>query len=316
MAASESRTALVTGGAGFIGSHLVDRLLAENWRVRILDNLSTGCAERLDGVRGTVEFLRGDIRDLALMRLAARGIEVLFHLAALPSVARSVEDPWRCNEVNVVGTLNALLAARSAGVRRFVFASSSSVYGESPALPKSEETPPNPLSPYAVSKLAGEQYCRVFYHLFGLETVCLRFFNVFGPRQDPTSPYAAVIPQFLQAARNGSSPLIHGDGRQSRDFTYAANVVEGLYLAATHPNAPGGIFNIACGSACSIRDLLERIERIVGRPIPARFGAPRPGDIRHSLADISLAQHRLGYRPAVDLDEGLRRTWAWFAERP
>ena len=306
---------LVTGGAGFIGSHLVDALVAAGHEVRVLDNLSTGSAANLAAVRHRIEFVQGDITDLGVVREATRGVEVVFHQAALPSVARSVADPLASHEVNATGTLRLLQAARQSGVRRFVYASSSSVYGDTPALPKREDLATNPLSPYAVSKLAGEHYCRVFTRLFGLETVSLRYFNVFGPRQDPTSEYAAVVPKFIAAMSRGEAPEIHGDGTQSRDFTYVANVVDANLRAAYAPGVGGEVLNVACGRRASLLDLVATLNDILGTTIEARFGEPRPGDVKHSLADISRARSLLAYEPRVQLEEGLARAVAWYHEQ-
>jgi len=308
---------LVTGGAGFIGAHLVEALVRKGCRVRVLDNLSTGSRENLRGVADRIELVEGDIRDMATLRRAMRGVEYVSHQAALRSVPRSVDDPLSTDEVNVHGTLKVLMAAREAGVRRFVYASSSSVYGDSPALPKREEAPVEPLSPYAVSKLAGELYCRVFAKLYGLETVALRYFNVFGPKQNPDSPYAAVIPLFIRAALTGEPAEVHGDGNQSRDFTYIDNVVEANLLALHQPGVSGEVFNVACGERHSLLEILDLLSTFVGRPIPRRHTPPRAGDVRHTHASIEKGLHRLGYRPSVGFAEGLQRTFDYLrAERP
>ena len=311
-----SRRYLVTGGAGFIGSHLVEAILRRGDDVVILDDFSTGRRTNLDAVlrarpQGAPEpeVIQGDIRDPATARRALRDVQYVLHQAALPSVQRSVEDPVTTHDVNVTGTLNLLVGARAAGVRRFVYASSSSVYGDSPTLPKLESMTPAPLSPYAVSKLAGEQYCRVFHGLYGLETIALRYFNVFGPRQDPNSQYAAVVPNFVTAALGKRPPTIYGDGLQSRDFTYVDNAVHANLMACEAPStAAGRAYNVACGAAATLLDLLAILERVTGSPISPTHGSPRPGDVRHSLAAIEEARLRLGYAPAIDLEEGLRRT--------
>lgn len=307
-------TYLVSGGAGFIGSNLTRALLERGGKVRVLDNLSTGRPTNLADVASEIELIAADLRDEAAVRKAVRGVETVFHQAALPSVARSVSDPLASHEVNATGTLSLLLAARDAGAGRFVYASSSSVYGDTPILPKSEDLPTSPLSPYAVSKLAGEQYCRVFARLYGLETVCLRYFNVFGPRQDPASEYAAVVPKFITAMARGDAPLVHGDGLQSRDFTYIANVVTANLLAEQAPGVAGEVFNVACGSRASLLDLIAALNRILGTSIEPRFGEARPGDVKHSLADISRARRLLAYETAVDFEEGLALAVAWFKE--
>jgi len=299
---------LVTGGAGFIGSNLAEALVKSSHRVRVLDNFATGARANLTA--GAVELLEGDLRDAAIVERAVQGIEVVFHQAALPSVARSLEDPATTHAVNATGTLTLLLAARRAGVRRVVYASSSSVYGDSPTLPKREEMPTQPKSPYAVSKLAGEQYCQVFAAAFGLETVSLRYFNIFGPRQDPASPYAAVIPKFLAAMRRGERPVIFGDGKQSRDFTYVENAVRANLLAAEAPRASGEVINVACGGRVTLLELVEQLNHLLGTQLDPIFAPPRPGDVRHSHADLTRAAALLGYQPTVDLQEGLARVAA------
>ncbi len=316
----DTRRYLVTGGAGFIGSNIVEALLRRGERVVVLDDFSTGRPENLEaairtgpaGSRDT-ETHRGDIRDEAMVLRVMRGVTHVLHQAALPSVQRSVEDPLASHQVNATGTLNLLSAARAAGVRRFVYASSSSVYGDTPELPKVETMTPAPLSPYAVSKLAGEYYCRIFHGLYGLETISLRYFNVFGPRQDPTSEYAAVVPNFVQAALSGKAPAVHGDGLQSRDFTYIDNAVEANVRACEAPStAAGRAFNVACGESATLLDLLRCLEGVIGSPIRPVHDRPRPGDVRHSLASIDAARRDLGYSPSVGLEEGVRRTVAWF----
>ena len=306
---------LVTGGAGFIGSNLAQRLLELGHHVRILDNLSTGRKDNLAEIAGDVEFIEGDIRNVATVEKAVRGMDYVFHQAALPSVPRSVADPVTSNEVNIVGTLNLLEAARRAGVRRFVMASSSSVYGESEELPKHEGMIPSPLSPYAISKLTNEHYCRVYWQLYKLRTVCLRYFNVFGPNQDPGSEYAAVVPRFITRLQTGKAPIVYGDGEQSRDFTYVDNAVAANLLAAENDAMVGEVFNCACGSQYTLNQLLDKLRKILGVDLPAQYDPPRQGDIRNSFAAIDkLMRH--GYRPTVDFEEGLRRTVDYFAEHP
>ena len=303
---------LVTGGAGFIGSHISERLLELGHDVRILDNFSTGRRENLAAFGDGIELIEADIRDVESVRRAVDGVEVVFHEAALASVPRSVADPVSSNEVNVTGTLNLLTAGRDAGVRRFVYASSSSVYGNSPELPKSEAMTPSPESPYAVSKLAAEQYCHVFSTLYGFECVSLRYFNVFGPRQDPGSQYSAVVPLFVTAILEGRSPKIYGDGEQSRDFTYVANVVDANMLAMTAEGAAGKAFNIACGRTCTVNDLLSKLQTIAGTSVAAEHVDSRPGDVKHSFADIARAERLLGLDPKVTLEDGLEVTVASF----
>ncbi|MCR4404990.1 MAG: SDR family oxidoreductase [Candidatus Acetothermia bacterium] len=309
-----SKLFLVTGGAGFIGSHIVERLVREGQRVRVIDNLSTGKRENIEPFLGEVEFIESDIRDLGLVREAMEGVDYVSHQAAVPSVPRSVKDPMTSNSVNVEGTLNILIAARDAGVKRVVYASSSSVYGDTPTLPKHEGMKPEPRSPYAVSKLAGELYCQVFFHVYGLETVALRYFNVFGPRQDPQSQYAAVVPKFITAFLQGEPPTIFGDGEQSRDFTHIENVVEANLLAAKAPGVAGEVFNIACGERITVNELARLLTEIVGvnPKLKPKYALARPGDLRHSLADISKAQELLGYEVKVNTREGLERTVEWY----
>lgn len=299
---------LVTGGAGFIGSHLARRLLAEGNDVRVLDNFSTGNRANLAGLDGEIEVVEGDIQSYERAHNAVRGCEVVFHEAALPSVPRSIQDPLTSNAANVIGTLNILLASRDSGVRRVVFASSSSIYGADLTLPKQEEKAPQPISPYAVAKLAGEGYCRSFSQVYALETVALRYFNVFGPRQDPLSHYAAVIPKFISALLAGRQPVVFGDGEQSRDFTYIDNVVDANLLAAAAEGVSGQTFNIACGDRITLNHLLEELREITGVDLQARYLEPRPGDVLHSLADIGKAREQLGYEPGVSFGVGLRRT--------
>lgn len=306
---------LVTGGAGFIGSHLVDALLSQGWHVRVFDNLSTGTLANLRHCMAQVEFIAGDLRDVEACRRACHGVEIVFHQAALPSVPRSIADPLTAHAVNVDGTLQMLVAARDQGVQRFVFASSSSVYGNTDVSPKHEGLTPLPLSPYAIHKLVGEQYCRVFHALYGMETVALRYFNVFGPRQAPDSPYAAVIAKFVAAALRGETVTIHGDGGQSRDFTYVANVVQANLLAGVLPGAVGGVFNVGCGTSYTLLDLCHGIEAAVGRRLKVVHGPEREGDVRHSRAAIAAAREALRYEPAVDFYEGLSRTVRWAREQ-
>jgi len=298
----------VTGGAGFIGSHLARRLLADGNDVRVLDNFSTGNRENLAPIGDEIEILEGDVQSYERVHNAVRDCEIVFHEAALPSVPRSIQDPLTSNAANVIGTLNILLASRDSGVRRVVFASSSSIYGADLTLPKQEDSAPQPISPYAVAKLAGEGYCRSFSQVYALETVALRYFNVFGPRQDPLSHYAAVIPKFITALIDGRPPVVFGDGEQSRDFTYIDNVVEGNLLAATAGDVSGQTFNIACGDRITLNQLLDELGEIMGLDPRANYLDPRPGDVLHSLADISKARDLLGYEPAVSFGEGLRRT--------
>jgi nucleoside-diphosphate-sugar epimerase len=306
---------LVTGGAGFIGSAIVEELVGRGHEVRVLDNFTTGKRDNLDRVRAAIRMIEGDIRDPVTARLACSNVDYVLHQAALSSVSRSVVDPVTTAEVNIHGSINVLMAARDAGVRRVVFASSSSVYGDNPQLPKREDAEPRPLSPYAITKLTGEHYCRVFHRLYGLETVALRYFNVFGPRQRPDSQYAAVVPKFADSLLHGQRPLIHGDGQQSRDFTYVANVVRANLLACEAHQAPGLAFNIACGQRVSLLQLLDLLREHTGNRIEAEHSPPRPGDVRHSLADISRAAEILSYHPEVDMREGLRRTVEWHRTR-
>ena len=308
----EKRLYLVTGGAGFIGSHIAERLLRDGHSVRVLDNFVAGKEENLEQIGGEVDLVRGDIRDRQVLADAMKGVYVVFHEAALGSVPRSVADPLTTHDVNITGTLNVLLAAREAGVRRVVYASSSSVYGETKELPKVEEIKPQPLSPYALSKLAGEHYIKVFDHVYGFEAVSLRYFNIFGPRQDPESQYAAVIPRFVTALQTGKQPVIYGDGMQSRDFTYVENVVEANLLASEADNVAGGVFNIACGGRFTLLELLSKLKEIIGSDIEPIHEPARAGDVRDSQAGIRAASEALGYSVKVDFDEGLRRTVEWF----
>ena len=305
---------LVTGGAGFIGSHLAEALVKRGHRVRVLDDFSAGRRENLRAVKDDVEVLRGNCADPASARRAARGIEVVYHEAAVPSVARSVEDPVLSHRANATATLTMLTAARDAGVRRFMYAGSSSVYGDARQLPKREDMTPSPLSPYAVGKLAGEYYVRIFHQLYGLETLTLRYFNVFGPRQNPGSPYSGVISLFTTALLSGHTPILYGDGGQSRDFTYVADVVQGNLRALRARGLEGQHVNIATGHRVTLRQLLQALAREIGVPARAERRPARRGDIRHSLADVRAAQRLLGYRPRFDFEEGLRRTIAWYRE--
>jgi UDP-glucose 4-epimerase len=312
--AANGSLALVTGGAGFIGSHLVEGLLAAGRAVRVLDDLSTGCEANLAAVRGRIEFVRGDLLDEKTLQRAVEGVDVVFHQAAIPSVPRSIADPLRTNAVNVDGTLLLLEAARRAGTRRVVFAASSSAYGDSETLPKVESMPPQPLSPYALQKYAGEVYCRLFTELYGLETVALRYFNVFGPRQNPDSPYAAVVPLFIRSCRRGEPATIHGDGEQSRDFTYVGDAVSANLLAAQARGAVGRVLNVAGGRRITLNELLRTLQEITGSRVPPVHGPPRAGDVKHSEADIGLARDLLAFEPRVPLHEGLRATVQGFVD--
>lgn len=314
-------TYLVTGGAGFIGSNIVEQLLNQNQHVRVLDNFSTGKRENIELLKKNfidkknekaltrLEIIEGDIRSYHIVRDAVDKVDFILHQAALPSVPRSVKDPLTTNEVNVVGTLNILNAAKEAKVKRIVYASSSSVYGDLEVMPKTEDMLPKPLSPYAVSKLAGEKYCQVFTKLYGLETVALRYFNVFGPRQDPTSQYSAVIPKFITLIREGKSPIIYGNGEQSRDFTYVDNVVQANLLACQDglENLSGEVFNAAYGKRVTINELVNSINKLLGTDVKPTYADPRPGDILHSLSNIGKARQFLGYEPKVDFYGGLKK---------
>jgi nucleoside-diphosphate-sugar epimerase len=308
---SAQRTFAVTGGAGFIGSNIAEALVRRGDRVRVLDNFSTGRRENLAGLDG-IEVVEGDLRDRDTLRRAVTGADGVFHEAALRSVPRSVDDPESSNDVNVTGTLRLLLACREAGVRRVVYASSSSVYGDDPTLPKVESLPTRPISPYAVSKLAAEHYCHVFARLYGVETVSLRYFNVFGPRQNPESKYSAVIPRFLDLALQDRPLEVHGDGEQSRDFTYIDNVVRGNLLAMDAPGVSGEAVNLACGTRHSLLAIADAIAAFLGRPLRREHVAARAGDVRHTLADIGKARRLLGFDPVVGFDEGMRRTCEYF----
>jgi len=304
---------LVTGGGGFIGSNIVRTLVAAGRKVRVLDNFSTGRPENLLGIRKAIDLVEGDIRDADTLRRAARGVQFIIHTAALPSVVRSVKDPLATNSVNVCGTLKVLQAARSARVERVVFSSSSSIYGNTKTLPKREDMTPCPMSPYALSKLAGEHYARLFFELYGVKTFSLRYFNVFGPRQDPKSQYSAAIPRFIDALRRGRRPVIYGDGKQTRDFTFVEDVVAANLACCKAPaSAAGRAFNVGGGGRISINDLVAHLSRVMGRPFQPQYEPARPGDVRDSQAALDLARKHLRWRPRVRLDEGLRKTVEWF----
>jgi nucleoside-diphosphate-sugar epimerase len=306
---------LVTGAAGFIGSNIVEELVRRGERVRALDNLSTGKRSNIEPFLGNIDFVEGDITDSSVVAEAMQGVDYVLHQAALPSVPRSVADPLVSHEINATGTLKMLLAARDAGVKRLVFASSSSVYGDSPTMPKHEGMPTQPRSPYAVNKLAGEEYTRIFASLYGLPTVALRYFNVFGPRQDPHSAYAAVIPAFVAAMLENRQPTIYGDGTQTRDFTYVSNVVHANLLACESSSADGMALNVACGESFSLLDLVKHINRLLGTNIEPLFEPERKGDVKHSLAAIDQARERLGYAPQVSFEEGLARTVSYMRDQ-
>lgn len=303
--------ALVTGGAGFIGSHLTDALVASGCRVTVLDNLSTGHRRNIDQLKDRIDFVQGDIRDAAVLDRVIDGCDVVFHQAAVVSVTQSVDNPPHACEVNGLGTVRVLDACRRADVRRVVMASSSAVYGDDPRLPKTEEMAPMPLSPYAVQKLTGELYASVFGQLYGLETVCLRYFNVFGPRQDPSSPYSGVISIFMTKAAAGEAPTIYGDGGQTRDFVYVDDVVRANLAAAGRPQAAGRVFNVGRGESIRIRELWALIGEIAGIGLPPAYGPPRPGDIRDSVSDIGAIRRSLAFVPEVGLRQGLEKTLAW-----
>jgi nucleoside-diphosphate-sugar epimerase len=302
---------LVTGGAGFIGSHLAEELLRRGHQVRVADSLITGKRANLAGIKAA-EFLEGDLSELPFAAQAVAGMDYVLHQAAIPSVPRSVEDPVTSNRANITATMNTLWAAKSAGVRRLVYAASSSAYGNTPTLPKREDMPTSPLSPYALQKLVGEQYCRLFTSLYGFETVSIRYFNVFGPRQDPGSPYSGVISQFATALLAGRQPTIFGDGGQTRDFTYVANVVNGVLRACEAPNASGEVINVATAGRISLNDLVRVMNGIIGSSVQPVYKEPRAGDVRDSQADIAKAKALLGYTPTVSLEDGLKLTLDWF----
>jgi UDP-N-acetylglucosamine/UDP-N-acetyl-alpha-D-glucosaminouronate 4-epimerase len=303
-----SRKVLVTGGAGFIGSNLVRALLERGDDVRVLDNFATGRRENLDDIAVDVELVEGDMRSYERVHTAVRGTELVYHLGALGSVPRSVQDPLTTTAVNVEGTLNVLLAARDEGVARVIAASSSSVYGDGGTLPRAETASPNPISPYGVAKLAAERFCVSFHRVYGLETLALRYFNVFGPRQDPSSQYAAVIPLFVRAVQEGRPVTIHGSGEQSRDFTYVANVVEANLLAGSVEGAGGSVLNIAAGSAVTVNEVADSVGRLLDRPVRRELAPPRAGDVDRSWADVSLAKELIGFEPRIGFEEGLRLT--------
>lgn len=306
---------LVTGGAGFIGSHIAHRFVQMGHRVRIFDNLSTGKLQNLEGFESSVEFVRGDVREAEHLRDAMKGIHVVFHEAAIVSVPYSVEHPQETHDVNLQGTLNVIQAARAQGARRVVFASSAAVYGVAPEQPKAEFLVPSPVSPYGVEKLASEHYLHVAHRLYGLETVALRYFNVFGPRQDPSSPYSGVISIFVNRALEGRAPTIFGDGAHSRDFVFVDNVVDANVAAATSPSVSGQVFNVGCGQQTTLLDLVTQLQTLSGRTMAPHFAPERAGDIRQSMADISRARQELGYEPKVSAQEGLRRLWDYEAKR-
>ena len=306
-------TALVTGGAGFIGSHIAAALMAGGARVRVLDDLSTGHRENIEEIGGDLDFIEGSVANEALLKKALDGVEVVFHEAAIPSVPRSVEEPRQTHIASVDGTFSLLLAARDNRVRRVVYAASSSAYGDQPTLPKAEQMLPDPLSPYAVAKLVGEYYCQVFTRVYGLETVSLRYFNVFGPRQDPGSQYSGVVSRFISTLLSGEQPVIYGDGEQSRDFTYIDNVVAANLSAAASKEASGRVINVANGERITLNELLSELKELTGKQdVSAEYREARVGDVRHSLADITLAQKFLGYESKVGLREGLQRTIDWW----
>ena len=302
------KTILVTGGAGFIGSNIASELLNKGYSVRILDNFSSGKRENLKGMEKDIELVEGDIRSYHIVQDSLKDIDIVLHQAALPSVPRSIKDPITTNDVNINGTLNILEAAVDLKVKRVVYASSSSVYGDNPVLPKVETMVPNPLSPYAVSKLTGEKYCNVFSRIYGLETVCLRYFNVFGPRQDPASQYSAVIPKFIKAISQDIQPVIYGDGEQSRDFTYISNVIQANILAATSDCESGITVNCAVSGQITLNDLVKEMNKLMNKDVKPLYEGPRAGDIKHSYADISLAEKSIGYKPVVSFEEGLKKT--------
>ncbi|HTL43977.1 MAG TPA: SDR family oxidoreductase [Vicinamibacterales bacterium] len=302
---------LVTGGAGFIGSHLAEELLRRGDSVRVVDNLATGRRSNLDQLKG-IDFLEGDLADLSVAQRATDGCDYVLHQAAIPSVPRSVKDPITSNRANVDGTLNVLVAAREAGVKRVVFAGSSSAYGNTATLPKHEEMPTRPLSPYALQKVIGEEYLKMFTSLYGLETVTIRYFNVFGPRQDPSSPYSGVISVFATALLDNRSPMIFGDGEQTRDFTYVSNVVDGVLRACEAPGASGEVINVATGGRISLNELFRTMRRMIGSSVEPKYAEPRAGDVRDSQADIAKAKRLLGYEPTVSFEVGLQRTVDWY----
>jgi UDP-N-acetylglucosamine/UDP-N-acetyl-alpha-D-glucosaminouronate 4-epimerase len=306
---------LVTGGAGFIGSNIVEELLTQGAKVRIIDNFATGRRENLDPFKNKVDLREVDICDLGSLKTAVRGADFVLHQAAIPSVPKSVIDPITSHNADVTGTLHVLWAAKEAGVKRIVYAASSSAYGDSPQLPKQEDMPSKPISPYGLMKHVGEEYCRLFSQLYGLETVSLRYFNVFGPRQDPSSQYSGVLSRFITAMLAGERPVIFGDGEQSRDFTYVSNVVQGNLLACHAPNAAGQVYNLACGRSINLNDVVGMLNRILRTDLRPVYDAPRVGDIKHSLAEISRATADLNYSPAIQFEEGLRMTVEWYRQQ-
>ncbi|MFO0838641.1 MAG: SDR family oxidoreductase [Phycisphaerae bacterium] len=308
------KLALVTGGAGFIGSHLVRGLLDESWRVRVLDDLSSGHQRNLDEIAARIEFIKGDICDFQTARRCCTGVDTVFHVAARGSVPRSIDEPRVTNEVNITGTLNMLVAAREASARRFVYSASSSAYGDTPTLPKSEDMAPRPLSPYAVSKLAAEQYCSVFAGVYGLQTVSMRYFNVFGPRQDPESAYAAVIPAFVSRMLSSQRPIIYGDGEQTRDFCFVENVVSANLLAARAEKLAGEVVNIACGERVSLNEIVKLLNGALGTQLTPEYRPARLGDVKHSLAALEAARAVIGYVPRVRFGEGLQRSIEWYRQ--
>jgi len=305
---------LVTGGAGFIGSNICKRLVSQDCFVRVVDNLLTGKRSNLNDIIDKIEFIEADMGDNEVAREAMRDIDVVLHQGALPSVPRSIEDPALTHKHCVDATFTLLLTARDVGIKRFVYASSSSAYGDSPTLPKIETMVAEPLSPYAAAKLAGEYYCKVFYTVFGLETISLRYFNIFGPYQDPTSQYAAAIPAFVTAILKDRRPTVYGDGQQSRDFTYVDNVVEANLIAVRAKKTKGQVVNIACGKRITINAIIEMVNELVGKDIKPTYAAPRPGDVKHSLADIGLAKKVIGYKPVVDFRSGLKKAIQWYID--
>jgi nucleoside-diphosphate-sugar epimerase len=303
---------LVTGGAGFIGSNIVDELVRRGRQVAVLDDLSAGKESNLADVRGKIDLRIGSVTDLAAVQSACHGADYVIHLAARTSVPRSVENPVETNHINIDGTLNVLVAARDAKVRRFVYAASSSAYGETPTLPKTEAMAPDPISPYGITKYVGELYARVFGRVYGLENVCIRYFNVFGPRQDPNSQYSGVLSRFMLAVIEGQPPVVFGDGEQSRDFTFVENIVDETLRACDAQAASGMVFNGGTGARITLNQVLKLLENITGTKIQARYAPPRAGDIRDSQADVTLARKVLGYEPRVHFEEGLQRTWQWY----
>ena len=303
---------LITGGAGFIGSHIVEELVRRGEKVRVFDNFSTGRLENISDFKGKIEIIKGDVRDLKDLKRAAKGVDYILHQAAMRSVPRSVDDPRGANDNNITGTLNVLIAGKECGVKKVVYASSSSVYGDCKVFPQREDFLPSPISPYAVSKLAGEYYCTMYWKTFSLPTVSLRYFNVFGPKQPPESQYSAVIPKFIEMALKEEALEVHWDGKQSRDFTYVANVVKANIMAALSPKSNGKVYNVACGMTVSLLEIISIIEKVLNTKLKKRFAPKRPGDVRKTFADISLIKKDLGYKPDVDFTKGLEITIKWF----